>query len=235
MVSLDSATSSVVIFGNPSPILSVLDCSSNQVLSLDTKYYTVRVQVVTSPNFAPLPNPVLPVNAVIMNGSLEEATVIGETESFKQSDVRLFLPGPDPTKDMFDWAIENQVEIVDIEDEPERVREALESSVWPGAEMKNQSANHLLAPSPPPPEPDNINAPDGANGNDEFNDFVGFDDNFSDLIIDDEVDLAEMAGLFSMVNRVREEGSHMTDQDRRQNAERVISAISKMLGDDLDL
>ena len=104
------------------------------------------------------------------------------------------------------------VEIVDIEDEPERVREALESSVWPGAEMKNQSANHLLAPSPPPPEPDNIIAPDGANGDDEFNDFVGFDDNFSDLIIDDEVDLAEMAGLFSMVNRVREEGSHMTDQ-----------------------
>lgn len=235
MVSLDSATSSVVIFGNSSPILSVLDCSSNQVLSLDTKYYTARVKIVTAPNFAPLSNLVLPVNAVIINGSLDDAILIGEAESFKQSDVRLFIPGPGPTKAMFDWAIENQVEIVDLEDEPERVREALESSVWPGAKMKNHSANHLLAPSPPPPEPVNAHATDGGNGDDEFNDFVGFDDNFSDLVIDDEVDLAEMASLFSMVNRVREEGGHMSDQDRRQNAERVISAISKMLGDDLDI
>ena len=48
---------------------------------------------------------------------------------------------------MHQWAIANQVEIVDIEEEPERVLQALESSIWPGANMK--SGNPYVASGRP--------------------------------------------------------------------------------------
>ena len=75
-----------------------------------------------------------------------------------------------------------------------------------------------------------------------------FDDDFEDLL---ESDQAEMATIFSMVSQARTQGANLSDevnfilnlpkniqekfQDRRNNAERVLSAITKMLGEDLDI
>lgn len=146
-----------------------------------------------------------------------------------------------PSKEIFDFALEHQVEIVDIEAEPERVLEALESSIWPGAKMK--------LPSDSPPVPQNgsgqnqpIREPSEVFGLDRF------DDDFEDLL---ESDQAEMATIFSMVSQARTQGANLSDEvnlifnkqknilekfkDRRNNAERVLSAITKMLGEDLDL
>ena len=61
--------------------------------------------------------------------------------------MRLFCTKIDPTKEMHNWAIANQVEIIDIEEEPERVLQALESSIWPGATMK--SGNPYIASGRP--------------------------------------------------------------------------------------
>lgn len=222
MVGISAPSASCIIFGNSDLILSNLDCDSNNVLLLDTKYYSISVKIIIS-EFSSQISTDLPVNAVIINGTLEEAKSVQNFDSFKQADVRLFWPGPDPTKEMFDWTIENQVEIIDLIDEPERVREALESSVWPGARMKsNFSSNHLLTSSPPISSPNNST---------EQN-FNRFDDDFADILEDDQLEMAE---LFNMIGRARSQGANMSDEERRRNAERVMCAISKMLGDDLDL
>jgi len=222
MVALSGATASCVIFGDSRPIVPLLDANTNLLLSLDTKYYTANVKLIIS-DFATLPDGALPVNAIIVNGSLTQAQSIEQSDAFKEADIRLFYPGPAPTKEMFDWAIENQVEIIDIEEEPERIREALESSIWPGAQMKNDSNNHFLAASPVPSAPTQTR---------HHENIDQFEDDFADILGDDQL---EMATLFNMVGRARSQGANMSDEERRQNAERVISAISKMLGDDLDL
>ena len=104
---------------------------------------------------------------------------------------------------MFEFALEHQVEIVDLVNEPERVLEALESSIWPGAKMK--------VPSNAPPAP-----PSGNNGTAEPirepREVFGldrFDDDFEDLL---ESDQAEMATIFSMVSQARAQGANLTDE-----------------------
>lgn len=224
MVGISAPSACCVIFGSSSDILSHLEISENSdnILLLDTKYYSISVKIVIS-EFCEISES-LPVNAVIINGSLDEAKSVKNFESFKQADVRIFCAN-NPTKEMFDWTIENQVEIVDLIEEPERVREALESSVWPGARMKSDwSSNHLLTSSPSPPAENNRPVDPTINA---------FDDDFADILeMDDQL---EMAQLFNMVGRARSQGANMSDEERRRNAERVICAISKMLGDDLDL
>lgn len=220
-------SASCVIFGDSDPITPLLDADSNSVILLDTKYYTASVKLIFSHFSSPLPEStsgLLPVNAVVINGTLPQAKSIEHCDAFRQSDIRLFNPGPNPTKEMFDWAIENQVEIIDLVEEPERVCEALESSVWPGAAMKSDSSNHFLQSTSPSPPPTGQPV--------ERNNDLDFDDHFADMLEEDQL---EMSTLFSLVGRARAQGANMSDEERRQNAERVICAISKMLGDDLDL
>lgn len=107
----------------------------------------------------------------------------------------------------------------------------------------------MKLPSDSPPVPQNgsgqnqsIREPSEVFGLDRF------DDDFEDLL---ESDQAEMATIFSMVSQARTQGANLSDEvnlifniqknilekfkDRRNNAERVLSAITKMLGEDLDL
>ena len=116
----------------------------------ETKYYSASVQIFKSKDSTVPASKItdLPINGVIFYNSFKEAQEISENyEGFQESDVRLFCTKVEPTKEMHNWAIANQVEIVDIEEEPERVLEALESSIWPGASMK--SGNPYVASGRP--------------------------------------------------------------------------------------
>jgi len=224
MVAIKEAQASCLVFGNPEPVFSVLKLAAPYFLPLDTKYYTCLVQFETRDFACNNVESSLPVNAIIINGPLEEAKSLVQSSSFLESDVRLFCCSS-PSKEIFDFALEHQVEIVDIETEPERVLEALESSIWPGAKMK--------LPSDSPPVPQNGSAQNQSirEPREVFR-LDRFDDDFEDLL---ESDQAEMATIFSMVSQARTQGANLSDEDRRNNAERVLSAITKMLGEDLDL
>jgi len=183
-----------------------------------------------------VPDSNLPVNAVIINGTLENAKSIQDLDAFKQADIRLFISEDHPPKEIHEWAIEQQVEVIDINEEPERIREALESSIWPGASLKSDSSNHFLQPLTLASSP-NLNSPpvDRAAPLNGSSLPLQFEDNFSDQFDDFlEDDRDQMAALFNMVGQARS-AQNLSDQERRRNAERVMCAISKMLGEDLDL
>ena len=107
MVGISPPSACCVIFGSSSDILSHLEISENSdnILLLDTKYYSISVKIVLS-EFCEISEN-LPVNAVIINGTLDQAKSLENFESFKQADVRIFCE-KNPTKEMFDWTIENQ-------------------------------------------------------------------------------------------------------------------------------
>jgi len=223
MVALTSANACCVVYGDSSEIISLLEHDPNNIFIIDTKYYTVSVKIFLSDFVSSSPDTNLPFNAVIINGTLDEAKLIDQSEPFVDSDVRIFVSKTEPTKEMFDWSIQHMVEIIDLAAEPERILEAMGSSIWPGATMKSDQSNHLLRNDAPQREPANDNLGIGE-----------LEDDLVDLLEAGD-DRLEMAQMFNLISSVRNTGTNMSDEDRRQNAERVMSAISKMLGDDLDL
>lgn len=222
MVAIDQPTAAVVIYGdNQNTILSLLDVFSCNMFTLDTKYYSASIQAILC-KYTETPSTGLPINGVILNCNLTEAQTVTTTDAFRESDVRLFCTRTSPTNELHEWAIINQVEIVDLVDEPERVLEAMESSIWPGASMK--TGNHFMSSAFPEVD----RTPDDAPSRDERPDLVS-ENELHDLMDDDE----DLQAVFAMVQQARSAGRGMSDIERRANAESVISAISTMLGDDL--
>ena len=75
----------------------------------ETKYYSASVQVLKSKNYTSQTSTELPINGVIFYNSFSQAKEIADkSESFQESDVRLFCTKVDPTKEMHEWAISNQ-------------------------------------------------------------------------------------------------------------------------------
>lgn len=217
MVAIEPPTSAIVIFGDENDeIVKLLNTSASSFLSLETKYYSASVQIIKSDSASTD----LPINGVIFYNSFQQAQEISENnEQFRESDVRLFCTKIEPTKEMHNWAIANQVEIVDIEEEPERVLEALESSIWPGATMK--SGNPYVASGRPieTASEHNSSAQNQQNSQNDLLKMLEAEDDFNDIL--------------GLVQQARSAGQGMSDEQRRANAERVISAISNMLGSDL--
>lgn len=223
MVAIDPPTSAVVIFGDENDeIVKLLNTSASQFLSLETKYYSASVQIFKSKDSTDPASKItdLPINGVIFNNSFQQAQEISENfEPFNESDVRLFCTKVEPTKEMHQWAIANQVEIVDIEEEPERVLQALESSIWPGANMK--SGNPYVASGRPieTTSEHDSSASNQQNSQNDLLEMLEAEDDFNDIL--------------GLVEQTRSAGQNLSDEQRRANAERVISAISNMLGSDL--
>jgi len=217
MVAIEPPTSAVVIFGDENDeIVKLLNTTASSFLSLETKYYSASVQIIKSDSASTD----LPINGVIFNNSFQQAQEISENyEPFRESDVRLFCTKIDPTKEMHNWAIANQVEIIDIEEEPERVLQALESSIWPGATMK--SGNPYIASGRPieTASDQDSSAQNEQNSHNDLLEMLEAEDDFNDIL--------------GLVQQTRSAGQGMSDEQRRANAERVISAISNMLGSDL--
>merc|ERR1711990_69784 len=162
----------------------------------------------------------LPVNAVIVNGSFETLEAVSTKSSFSDSDVKLYVASERPNPDHFQFCIDNQVEFVDVGEEPERILEALSSSIWPGAKMKNSETRNPATSSGAASRMNDVI--EGGIVLDELDHLAGLED-------DDEYDYGTMLSLLS---RVRGQGRNLSGGERRANAEQMISAIYNMLGNE---
>ena len=116
------------------------------------------------------------------------------------------------------------VEFVDIDEEPERILEALSSSIWPGAKMKNETRSSGA-----------IESSTDQNLQDRLHDVVehgSMQDELDHLSALEDQDERDLGSLISLMNQVRGQGQNLSDGERRANAEQMISAIYQMLGDE---
>lgn len=214
MVSIEEDSGAAcAIYGECERVLAAL--GSSHSLSIDTKYFTVQVSIFSSIEPV-LPETQLPINAVLVCGSFALLESVSSLSFFDVTDVRLFMPSQSPSQSELQFCFDHQVEYLDLEAEPERVLEALNCSVWPGAKMKSpRQATATIAP-PPPPAPTVSDLVDQGALLDELDDLcLGDNDDFG--------------ALLSLVGRARQQGSNLTDSQRRDNAERLAMALASML------
>jgi len=235
MVAIEECGAACVIYNPTDQIKNLLRASGNDSFIIDNKYFTISVKLLLFSNeLTETPSQEsLPINAVIVNSNFEILQSISKKDFFISADVKLFI-GPRPNSEQFQFCIENQIEVLDLDDEPERLLEALESSVWPNAQMKSRQSNPPLNNSssqPPPPTTQNNIPPPTLSGLVEMGDLRDEIDHLSSL--EDDLD-ADFSSILTLVNRVRAQGQNVSDTERRANAEHVITAIYNMLGDEYD-
>ena len=243
MVAIDECGAACVIYNSTDEIKNLLRATGNDSFIIDNKYFTITVKLLlcsdssdSSTNQTPETD--LPINAVIVNTDFNILQSISKNDFFISADVKLFI-GPRPNSEQFQFCIENQIEVLDLEDEPERLLEALESSVWPNAQMKSRSnpspANNpnqtQTSPITSPPTQNENTSPPTLSGLVEMGALRDEIDHLSSL--EDDLD-ADFSSILTLVNRVRAQGQNVSDTERRANAEHVISAIYNMLGDEYD-
>jgi len=218
MVSIEEDSGAAcAIYGDCERVLAALGSSNS--LSIDTKYFTVQVSIFTSPE-AVLPETQLPINAVLVCGSFDLLESVSSLSFFDVTDVRLFMPSQSPSQSELQFCFDHQVEYLDLENEPERVLEAMNCSVWPGAKMKS-SRQATTAPSPAAPTA--TAATPTVSG---LVDQGALLDELDELCLGDNDDFG---ALLSLVGRARQQGSNLTDSQRRENAERLAMALASML------
>ena len=232
MVAIEECAAACAIYNPTDQIKNLLHATGNDSFKIDNKYFTISVKLLLfSDSSDPSPSSSdLPVNAVIVNSDFDILESISKHDFFVSADVKLFI-GPRPNSDQFQFCIENQIEVLDLEEEPERLLEALESSVWPNAQMKSRQTNNIApTDSTPPSQNQNVPLPT-LSGLVEMGDLRDEIDHLSSL--EDDLD-ADFSSILTLVNRVRAQGQNVSDTERRANAEHVISAIYNMLGDEYD-
>ena len=143
MVAIEECTAACAIYNPTDQIKNLLHATGNDSFKIDNKYFTISVKLLMfSDSSDPSPSSDLPVNAVIVNSDFDIIESISKFDFFISADVKLFI-GPRPNSDQFQFCIEYQIEVLDLEEEPERLLEALESSVWPNAQMKSRQTNNM--------------------------------------------------------------------------------------------
>lgn len=232
MVAIDECGAACVIYNSTDQIKNLLRATNDDSFIIDNKYFTITVKLLLCSDSSDLTQiqTDLPVNAVIVNTDFNILQSISKNDFFISADVKIFI-GPRPNSEQFQFCIENQIEVLDLEDEPERLLEALESSVWPNAQMKSRSTTGNPANNPSPPTQNQNIPPPTLSGLVEMGDLRDEIDHLSSL--EDDLDV-DFSSILTLVNRVRAQGQNVSDTERRANAEHVISAIYNMLGDEYD-
>ena len=215
----EQSASACVIYGDcDSSLLSLLGVSvDDKSLDLDTKYFTVTINILT-PDFPhpPTPNSTTQFNAVLIKGVFDQLETIVAMDFFTSTDIRLFMPPTTPTPAQLQFCFEHEVAYLNLEEEPEGVLVALQNSAtWSGLVMKSSpSVPTTSSSSPPQATLDNL--VEQGQLLDELDELDGLDDDF--------------AGLLGLISRTRGAGATMSDEQRRVNAERVALALESMLG-----
>ena len=230
MVAIDECGAACAIYNPTDQIKNLLRATNNDSFIIDNKYFTITVKLLLCSDSSDPTQTDLPVNAVIVNTDFNILQSISKNDFFISADVKLFI-GPRPNSEQFQFCIENQIEVLDLEDEPERLLEALESSVWPNAQMKSRSTASNPVNNPSPPTQNQNIPPPTLSGLVEMGDLRDEIDHLSSL--EDDLDV-DFSSILTLVNRVRAQGQNVSDTERRANAEHVISAIYNMLGDEYD-
>ena len=228
MVALvEAASSACVIYDDHNGTLVNLLDITDKSLDLDTKYFTVTVNILT-PSFPQPPsssssNNTQQINAVLVKGDFEQLETIVGMDFFTSTDIRLFMPATTPTPAQLQFCFEHEVAYLNLDEEPEGVLIALQNSAtWSGLVMKSSStpaptpSSSSVATTATPPHPTLDNLVDQGQLLDELDALDGLDDDF--------------ASLLSLVSRTRGAGATMSDEQRRANAERVALALESMLG-----
>jgi len=230
MVALvEAASSACVIYDDHNGTLVNLLDITDKSLDLDTKYFTVTVNILT-PNFPNPPpsssssNNTQQINAVLVKGEFEQLETIVAMDFFTSTDIRLFMPGTTPTPAQLQFCFEHEVAYLNLDEEPEGVLIALQNSAtWSGLVMKSSStpaptpsSSSSAATTATSPQPTLDHLVDQGQLLDELDALDGLDDDF--------------ASLLSLVSRTRGAGATMSDEQRRANAERVALALESMLG-----
>jgi len=223
MVAIQDETAACVIYGDQCDIVSLVQ-ATNSSIHIDNKYFTVSIKLIQLASPSDDPSTQLPINATIVNDSFQILQAASSQSSFANSDVKLYVSSNRPTPDQFQFCIDNQVEFVDIDEEPERILEALSSSIWPGAKMKNETRSSGA-----------IESSTDQNLQDRLHDVVehgSMQDELDHLSALEDQDERDLGSLISLMNQVRGQGQNLSDGERRANAEQMISAIYQMLGDE---
>lgn len=228
MVALvEAASSACVIYDDHSGTLINLLDITDKSLDLDTKYFTVTVNILT-PSFPQPPSSSsnnTQINAVLVKGDFEQLETIVAMDFFTSTDIRLFMPGTTPTPAQLQFCFEHEVAYLNLDEEPEGVLIALQNSAtWSGLVMKSSStpaptpssSSSSAATTATSPQPTLDHLVDQGQLLDELDALDGLDDDF--------------ASLLSLVSRTRGAGATMSDEQRRANAERVALALESMLG-----
>lgn len=229
MVAIDECGAACAIYNPTDKIKTLLRATNNDSFIIDNKYFTITVKLLLFSDSSDPSETELPINAVIVNTDFNILQSISSNDFFISADVKLFI-GPRPSSEQFQFCIENQIEVLDLEDEPERLLEALESSVWPNSQMKSRSTTDNPVTHPSRTQNQNIPAPT-LSGLVELGDLRDEIDHLNSL--EDDLD-DDFSSILTLVNRVRDHGQNVSDTERRSNAEQVISAIYNMLGDESD-
>jgi len=232
MVAIDECGAACAIYNPTDQIKNLLRATNDDSFIIDNKYFTITVKLLLCSDSSDLTQiqTDLPVNAVIVNTDFNILQSISKNDFFISADVKIFI-GPRPNSEQFQFCIENQIEVLDLEDEPERLLEALESSVWPNAQMKSRPTTGNPVTNPSPPTQNQNIPPPTLSGLVEMGDLRDEIDHLSSL--EDDLDV-DFSSILTLVNRVRAQGQNVSDTERRANAEHVISAIYNMLGDEYD-
>jgi len=220
MVALEQNGAACVIYEMGSELVDLLEIS-NSSLHIDTKYFTVSVTILT-PSFSQAPPPNDDINAVLIKGTFDQLTKIVDMDFFSTTDVRLFMPPTTPSPTQMQFCFENEIAYLNLDEEPEGVLCALQNSAsWAGLEMKNQSTSTVPTPAAAP-VPTLASLIEQSALQDEIDDLDTLEDDFG--------------ALLSLIGRTRTSAANSTqsDEQRRQNAERVALALAAMLGDDDD-
>jgi len=217
MVAIEQNGAACVIYESGSELVDLLEIS-NSSLHIDTKYFTVSVTILT-PSFSQAPPPNDDINAVLIKGTFDQLTKIVEMDFFPTTDVRLYMPPSTPSPTQMQFCFENEIAYLNLDEEPEGVLCALQNSAsWAGLEMKNQSTPAVTTPSAAPPAPTLAGLIEQSALQDEIDDLDSLEDDFG--------------ALLSLIGRTRTAAGTQSDEQRRQNAERVALALAAMLGDD---
>jgi len=221
MVAIEENSAACVIYDNSDDVINLLNVKSSS-LHLDTKYYTVSVSIITPPSPTTPPPTSLPINAVVVKDSFDRLVEIAKLDFFASTAVRLFIAPEKPDSSQFQFCFDNEIEYLDIEEEPERVLEALEQCEgWPGMKMKSAPSRQA-----PPQAQQQVQAPAPTVQNlvemgslhDELDHLDSLEDDFG--------------ALLSLVARTRGAGANLSDSQRRENAEKVALALEALLGGD---
>jgi len=218
MVAIEQNGAACVIYESGTELVDLLEIS-NSSLHIDTKYFTVSVTILT-PSFSQAPPPNNDINAVLIKGTFDQLTKIVEMDFFATTDVRLYMPPSAPSPSQMQFCYENEIAYLNLIEEPEGVLCSLQNSAsWAGLEMKNQSTPSAAVPAQAA-APTVANLIEQSMLQDEIDDLDSLEDDFG--------------ALLSLIGRTRTAAGTQSDDQRRQNAERVALALAAMLGDDDD-
>ncbi|EER00795.1 hypothetical protein Pmar_PMAR002860 [Perkinsus marinus ATCC 50983] len=183
---------------DPSPVLESLGLSERQAtLELDTKYYTCSIHVECSSEIDGKP-----AEAVILVVERPGSVCLPEGR-FDESAVKLMVMMGSITTRVEEWCWDRGFEVVDFDEEPERVLEALKMHDWSNAVLKIEQGG------------------DGAKQNDSAEKKA------------DEVSIEELDGLMSQIKAAHDSALQAgSDAERRQRAEQLTMRLMQLMGSD---